>query len=141
MPPVPVRGIFVVVLVVVVALMILPFGVALLFDHSEGMTIEPLTRWAIVIAVFIAPVVGFVAALRRGLVPRAAFLVAAGIMSLACFALLVGVTSTEGVVQIQVASAIAAIAITVASRIRPNAPRDVPARPDVLQTSSRGPRG
>ena len=31
MPPVPVRSIFVVVLVVVVALMILPFGVALLF--------------------------------------------------------------------------------------------------------------
>ena len=105
------------------------------------MTIEPLTRWAVAIAVFIAPVVGFVVGVRRGLVPRAAFLVAAGIMSLACFALLVGVTSTEGVVQIQVAGAIAAIAITVASRIKPNAPRDVPARPDVLQTSARGTRG
>jgi hypothetical protein len=140
MPPVPVRSVFVVALVVVVALMILPFGIALLFDHPEDMTIEPLTRWAIAMAVLVAPIIGFVVALRRGLVLRVAFMLATGMMSLACVALLLGVTSTEGVVQIQIAGAIAAIALTVASRIKPNASRDVPARPDLSPSSPRGTR-
>lgn len=123
-------------LVVVVAVIILPFGVPLLFDHPRSVTIEPLTRLAIAMALLVAPVVGFIVGLRRGLVLRVALVIATGMMSFACVALLLGVTSTQGIVQTEIASAIAGIAVSVAFRIRPGVLRDRLARSGVPQSSS-----
>jgi bacteriorhodopsin len=120
----------VVALVVTVAVIILPFGIALVLDRSGSVTIEPLARWAGVAAILIAPVVCVIMGLRRGLRLRVALITAAGIMSFACLALLFGLTSTQGVVQSQIAAAIAAVALTTAVRVRSSIPRDAPPRPD-----------
>ena len=122
-------------LVVVVAVIILPFGVPLLFDHPKSVTIEPLTRWAIMVALLVAPVVGLVVGLRRGLVLRVALVIVTGLMSFACVALLLGVTSTQGVVQTGIASAIAGVALSVAFRIKPGFLPDTPARLEIPQSS------
>jgi hypothetical protein len=122
-------------LIVVVAVIILPFGVPLLFDHPKSVTIEPLTRWAIVVALLVAPVVGLIVGLRRGLVLRVALVVITGLMSFACVALLLGVTSTHGVVQTGIASAIAGVALSVAFRVEPGVLPDTPARLEMPQSS------
>jgi hypothetical protein len=123
-------------LVVVVAVIILPFGVPLLFDHPKSVMIEPLTRWAISLALLVAPVVGLVVGLRRGLVLRVALVIVTGLMSLTCVALLMGVTSTQGIVQTGIASAIAGVALSVAFRIKPGLLPNTPARLDLPQSSS-----
>ncbi len=117
---------FVTALVVVVAVIILPFGVPLLFDHPKSVTIEPLSRWAIAVGLLLAPVVGFIVSLRRGVVLRVALVIVTGMMSFACVVLLIGVTSTQGVVQTGMASAIAGIALSVAFRIKPGVLPDTP---------------
>ena len=122
-------------LVVVVAVIILPFGVPLLFDHPKSVTIEPLTRWAIMVALLVAPVVGLVVGLRRGLVLRVALVIVTGLMSFACVALLLGVASTDGVVQTGIASAIAGVALSIGFRIKPGLLLNTPARLDVPQSS------
>ena len=113
-------------LVVVVAVIILPFGVPLLFDHPKSVTIEPLTRWAIAVALLVAPVVGLLVGLRRGLARRVALVIVTGLMSFACVALLLGVASTQGVAQTGIASAIAGVALSVAFRIKPGFLPDTP---------------
>lgn len=131
---------FVTALVVVVAVIILPFGVPLLFDHPKSVTIEPLSRWAIAVGLLLAPVVGFIVSLRRGVVLRVALVIVTGMMSFACVVLLIGVTSTQGVVQTGMASAIAGIALSVAFRIKPGILPDTPRAPKYRSLPLPGPQ-
>jgi O-antigen/teichoic acid export membrane protein len=131
LPPVPLRSGFVVALVVLVAVCILPFGIAVLFEAPEGMTIEPISRAAGAVAILVAPVVAFIVGMRRGVRLRVRFIVAAAIMSLSCVLVLIGLSSTAELAQAAVTGAIAGAALYAACSIKPPAERGAPSRPDI----------
>lgn len=130
LPPVPIRRGFVVALVIVVAVTVAPFASAMVFAESETVTVEPVTRIASAVAMFLGPIVAVFLGVRRGLVLRSAFIVAGAIMSLSCLALLIVITSTEALGQTIAAGAIAGTAMHAALRARPKVAPTIPARPD-----------
>ena len=101
-----------------------------MFEESDALRIEPLTRWASVVATFGAPLAAAVIGLRRRMVVRSALIVAGAIMSLSCLSLLFAVTLTDGSPQVIATCGIAATALSIAFRVKPNAARGIPTRPD-----------
>jgi hypothetical protein len=130
LPPVPIRRGFVVVLAAVVVLTVAPFGFAFLFSSSDSVPIEPMARWASVLAMFGAPLAAAVLGRRRGMVVRSAVIAAGAIMSISCLALLFAVTLTAGPSQVIATGAIAGAAVTLARKVKPNVARRIPSRPD-----------
>jgi hypothetical protein len=130
LPPVPIRRGFVVALVATVTIVVMPFGIAVLLDDPDGVSIEPISRAAGALAIVVSPIVALVAGFRRGLAARMALVPASGIASIACLALLFVVTSIEGPMQATLAGAVAGAALNVAARVGSRT-KDVPTRPDI----------
>jgi hypothetical protein len=133
-PPVPIRSGFVVALVVIGGLVMLPFGVAILFEDPEGVAIEPGSRVAGAVAMLVAPAVAMVVGVRRRIRLRIRLVRAAGTLAASCLATLVVVTSVHALAQVALMVLIAGSALHAAFSAGNRPRRDAPARPDLPES-------